>query len=203
MNPAFNKLLIVTVVLMLPKLISIQQTTHTTIEEPGVIKLDNLFRSADTVAVVKVVSGDTENYATAVYKGEVLKALKGASQGETVYFGPYIGNRLGGEYVLFLRNVEKTLAPNPTSRVNYGTVHVLEVFNQGYSSMETSYQCVFDGKEIAQRCDYGVRVCTDYIVLPKSLPTFPPTTADTPFGCRWVRKDVFVSLLDSLRETRK
>ncbi len=69
--------------------------------------------------------------------------------------------------------------------------------------MEISYECVFDGKDIAQRCDYGVRVCTDYIKLPKSMPTFPPMTEETPFGCRWVRKSVFLSLLDTLANPRK
>ena len=203
MNPAFYKLLIATVVLMLPTLTPAQLTKQVTIVEPGVFKLDDLFRSADTVALVKIVSGDTENYPTTVYKGAVLQSFKGPSPGETVYFGPYIGHKLGGEYVLFLRSVAKPLAPNPTSRVNYGTVHFSEVFNQGYSSMEMSYECVFHGKKNAEPCDYGVRICTDYIVLPKSLPTFPPLTEVTDFGCRWVRKEAFISVLESLRETRK
>jgi hypothetical protein len=64
--------------------------------------------------------------------------------------------------------------------------------------METSYACVFDGKEIAQKCHYGVRVCTDYIKLPQSMPAFTPEANDPPFGCRWVRKAVFISLLDTL-----
>jgi len=52
-------------------------------------------------------------------------------------------------------------------------------------------------KEIAQKCDYGVRVCTEYIKLPQSMPAFPPEANDPPFGCRWVRKAVFISLLDT------
>ena len=115
-----------------------------------------------------------------------MKTFKGATVGQTIYFGPYVGTRLGWEYVLFLRNAAKPLAPNPTSSVNYGTVYYSEVFNEGYSSMETSYECVFDGKDIAQKCGDGVRVCTDYIKLPKSLHASPPMTEDTAFGCRWV-----------------
>jgi hypothetical protein len=38
--------------------------------------------------------------------------------------------------------------------------------------METSYQCIFDGSDTSQKCDYGVRVCTDYIKLPSAMPTF-------------------------------
>jgi hypothetical protein len=64
--------------------------------------------------------------------------------------------------------------------------------------MEVSYGCVFEGKDIAQKCDYGVRVCTDYIRLPKSVPIFPPLTRDTPFGCRWARKAALISVLEAL-----
>jgi hypothetical protein len=62
---------------------------------------------------------------------------------------------------------------------------------------------VFDGKEIAQKCDYGVRVSTDYIKLPKSMQAFPPEVNDPPFGCRWVRNAVFLSLLDTLATPKK
>jgi hypothetical protein len=102
-----------------------------------------------------------------------------------VYFGPFVGERLGSEYVLFLRKVTKPVSPKTAPTASYGTIHYWEIFDEGYSSMETSYECVFDGKEIAQKCDYGDRVCTDYIKLPKSLPAFPPETNDLPFGCRW------------------
>jgi len=89
------------------------------------------------------------------------------------------------------------------SGIPYERVHYARVFNQGYSSMETSYACIFDGKEISQKCDYGVRVCTDYIKLPKSVRAFPPDSNDPPFGCRWVRKTLFMSLLDSLGNPKK
>ena len=88
--------------------------------------------------------------------------------GEAVYFGPYVGTRLGSEYIVFLHKVFKPIVPR-TSGGGYGTIQYLEVFNEGYSSMETSYECVFSGRDIAQKCDYGVRVCTDYIKLPKSM----------------------------------
>ena len=79
------------------------QSNVVTITEPGVYELDELFKVADVVAVVKVLSGDTENYEKAVYKGEVVQGFKGMATGQTVYFGPFIGERLGWEYVLFLR----------------------------------------------------------------------------------------------------
>ena len=204
MAAALRVLLLAMIVAFSSQLTSAQQSQEkVTITEPGVYELAGLFKQADTVALVRVVSGDTETYSVAVYKAEVTKSFKGAAAGETVYFGPYVGARLGWEYLLFLRNVPKTITPKATSSIGYGTIHYSEVFDEGYTSMETSYECVFDGKDIAQQCDYGVRVCTDYIRLPKSMPTFPPKTEEPPFGCRWVRKAVFLSLLDALGNPRK
>lgn len=174
------------------------QTQVVTITEPGVYKIGELFKKADVVALVKIVSGDTESYDRAVYKGKVIQSFKGMQQGTTVYFGPFVGEKLGSEYILFLRDVAKPIAPKTAPTTNYGTIRYLEIFDEGYSSMDTSYECVFDGKEIAQQCDYGVRVCTDYIKLPKSMRAFPPEDNDPPFGCRWVRKIPFISLLDTL-----
>jgi hypothetical protein len=161
------------------------QSQAVTISEPSVYGISELFKSA------------------AVYKGELIQSFKGMPRGATVYFGPFVGEKLGWEYVLFLRNVTKAIAPKTTATASYGTVPYSEVFNEGYSSMETSYACVFDGREIAQKCDYGVRVCTDYIKLPKSMPAFPPEGNNPPFGCRWVRKTLFISLLDTLANPKK
>ena len=204
MTEALRMILLATVLATAAQLTAALQSMNMTITEPGIYELAALFKQADTIALVRVVSGDTQAYdVAAVYKAEVITSFKGAAAGETIYFGPYVGERLGWEYILFLRNVPKTIRPKATSNAGYGTVHYAEIFNEGYTSMMTSYECVFDGKDTAQRCDYGVRVCTDYIVLPKSTLTFPPLTEDTPFGCRWVRKAAFISLLDGLRSPRK
>jgi len=61
----------------------------------------------------------------------------------------------------------------------------------------------FDGHNVNEKCDDGVRVCTDYIKLPADTPTFPPTDEDTSFGCRWVRKASFVSLLESIQKATR
>jgi hypothetical protein len=76
----------------------------------------------------------------------------------------------------------------------------MEVFNQGYTAMEISYECTSDGNNVNERCDYGARVCTDYILLPKYTPTSPPMKVTSDFGCRWVRKSKFISLLDDFAE---
>jgi hypothetical protein len=179
------------------------QSESVRITEPGVYNISDLFKAADIVALVKVVSGDTESYEHAVYKGEVIQSFKGVPRGAAVYFGPFVGEKVGWEYVLFLRTARKTITPKTMAAPSYGEVPYSEVFNEGYSSMESSYACVFDGKEIVQKCDYGVRVCTDYIKLPPSTAAFPPESNDPPFGCRWVRKAVFVSLLDTLAKHKK
>jgi hypothetical protein len=203
MTAAPRALLVFTFIAISAQLIWAQQSKEVAITEPAVIEVASLFKQADTVALVKIVSGDAENYDHAIYKGEVIKSFKGTAAGETVYFGPYVGTRLGWEYVLFLRNTDKPFAPKNASNASYGTVRYANVFNEGYSSMETSYECLFGGKTTAEQCDYGVRVCTDYITLPKSMPTFPPMTKDTPFGCRLVRKQTFISLLEMLGDSKK
>jgi hypothetical protein len=174
-----------------------------TISEPGVYELAGLFKHADIVALVKIVSGDTENYNVSVCKAEVVKSFKGTSTGDTIYFGECIGERLGWEYVVFLQNTPDVITPRATSSTSYGKVQYAKVFNEGYSSMVTSYACIFDGKEIAQKCDYGVRVCTDYIKLPRTMRASPPESNDPPFGCRWVRKTLFMSQLDTLGNPKR
>jgi hypothetical protein len=203
MGTMLRTLVVAAVVVISAQPTSAQQSKETTITEPGIYKLADLFKAADTVAVVEVLSGDTESYDIAVYKAKVVKSFKGPGPGETLYFGPYVGERLGWEYILFLRNVSDPLVPKRTSTSGYGTIRYSKVFDEGFSSMMVSYECVFDGKEIREQCDYGVRVCTDYIILPKSTRTFPPIAEDTPFGCRWVRKTLFVSMLEKLGSARK
>jgi hypothetical protein len=173
-------------------------TETVTTAEPAIIKLAQLYKMADVVAVVRVVAGDTESYNVSISKAIVVKNFKGTTDRSTIFFGPSSWERLGWEYILFLRNVKEPGVPKDARNPGYGTVRYLEVFNQGYSAMETSYACIFDGMIPSQSCDYGVRVCTDYIILPKEVRAFPPETNDPPFGCRWVRKSKFLSLLDDL-----
>jgi hypothetical protein len=196
-------LLLIAVAAISAQSISAQQSKEVSITEPGIYELAGLFKQADTVAIVRVIAGDAEAYNVAVYKAEVVQSFKGAAAGETVYFGPYTGTRLGWEYILFLHKVPGPIAPKSPLNASFGTIHYAEVFNQGYGSMEASYQCAFDGRDTSQKCDYGVRVCTDYIKLPRATATFPPATEETPFGCRLVRKTVFISLLEELANPGK
>ena len=173
------------------------KTTSVDIVEPAVYDLAELFKVADVVALVNVRSGDAEHYDSAVYKAEVIRSFKGVKAGDIIYFGPFIGTKIGDEYILFLKNSKESLAPKSAASP-YGVVVFHYVFDEGYSSMEKSYECAFKGKEIAQECDYGIRVCTDYIKLPRNTETAPPLDEGTPFGCRRVRLSVFEPLLERL-----
>jgi hypothetical protein len=163
--------------------------------EPGTYTLQKLFDVADDVFIVEVVAGDTEAYESAVYKAKVLTRFKGAGTGDIIYFGPYIDTRLGGKYLVFLRT-DKTISPLHKENPGFGAVPYSKVFNEGYSSMEISYECVFQGSE---RCGYGIRVCTDYIKLPESIEISPEAEGYTPFGCRWARRDGLVAQLSPMK----
>jgi len=107
-----------------------QRTIDVTITEPAKYDLEQMFKSSDVVAVVKVISGDTESYNSAVYKAKVIRSFKGAKTGEILYFGPFIGERLGWEYVLFLQNAKDPLSPKSMNSP-FGKVAFKQVFNKG------------------------------------------------------------------------
>lgn len=190
-------------VLLLAEIVACQTATITVqTSEPAVYTLDQMFKAADIVVQAKILSGEDEHYDAAVYKTKVLTAYKGAKKGDILYVGPYIGIKIGNEYFLFLRKQNAPNAPKSPGSL-YGTVLAGMIMNQGYGSIETSYQCVFAGKEVRQQCDDAVRVCTDYLKLPGDTLTSPPITDQTPFGCRWIRKNEFELLLARLLTTRE
>jgi hypothetical protein len=176
---------------------ALAQSATVTINEPAKYSLSEMFSIADRVALVRVVAGDTEAYEVPVYKALVLTAYKGTSDGQVLYFGPYLGTELGSEYMLLLKDSPGVLEPQ-RANAPFGVVHISRVFNEGYSSMLMSYQCVFDGNVPSKSCDYAVRVCTDYVLLPKSLSTVLAGDVDAPFGCRWVRKSRFTATLEEM-----
>ena len=105
--------------------------------EPGILSVERLYASADKVVIVETTSGDNENYDQPLYKAKVLKSFKGSASGETIFFGPYVGTKVGWSYLLFLRTVKNPISPK-TKATAYGTVSYSNVFNEGYSSMEIS-----------------------------------------------------------------
>ncbi len=62
---------------------------------------------------------------------------------------------------------------------------------------------MFDGKEISEHCDYGIRISADRLILPKGIKTFPRDKYDVAFGEQWVRRDSFLPLLRGLKAKYK
>ena len=173
------------------------------INEPAPVKVEDLMKQADLVAIVRLLSGDIEHYPKAVYKAEVLQPFKGVDKAAIIYFGPFMGYGLGEELLVFLHHSEKGIEPEhpaTNSGLSYGPISSFYlVMYDGHSALRIKYDCVFDGKEIAQQCGDGIRVNTYQVVLPKSVKTYPPSTKGSfSEDIKWVRKTVLVAYLQKL-----
>jgi hypothetical protein len=171
-----------------------------TITEPGVIPLADLYRKSDVVALVRIVSGDGENYAETVYKSIVVRPFKGAKQDQELYFGPFIGYRIGQEYIAFLQLSKRPQRAAKAKAAFYGKLdRFYRIFLDGYSFLETSYVCVFDGSAPRESCDQGVSLNIEYVPLPAEVKTFPREQEDEIRPRKvWVRKSEFLSLLERI-----
>lgn len=173
-------------------------TGGVTITEPGIYTLAQLYKAADVVAIVEITAGDAESYTSAVYKGRIIAAFKGGLEGQFIFFGPFARQELGGQYVVFLKKQKEPLAPK-AGATGFGSVPYAVDFVQGFTEMRTGYECVFDPTKSGDLgCDYAVRVCTDFIKLPKKIPisTYEDNATS---GCKYVRKSIFISLLEDLK----
>jgi len=183
---------------------STRTTTTVEISEPATVKLEDLFKQADLVAVVKIQSGDSERYSQTVYKAEIVMSFKGAAKGDIIFLGPFIGYGIGSEYLAFLKRSNQKMIPSrepPSPTVSYGELPVFyRIMYDGYSFMEIGYACVFDGKEVNQRCDYGIRINPYQVVLPKKIKTFPALPEEGDLSKKWVRKDRLLSHMETLRD---
>ncbi len=90
--------------------------------------------------------------------------------------------------------------PANGSGLSYGPISAFYlVMYDGYSALPVQYECAFEGKETAQQCDYGIKVNTHQIVLPKSVKTYPSSIRDSfSEDTKWVRKSVFIAYLQKL-----
>jgi hypothetical protein len=187
--------------------IACEQVQQIEISDPAAVKIEDLYKQADIVAVVHILSGDSEHYSDAVYKAEVRTAFKGTRNGERIYFGPFVRYAVGGEYVAFLRRSQNGIRPLDNvenTGLSYGRVDVLyRVMYQGYSMMPAEYVCVFDGKEIRSQCGNGIKINTFQVILPEGVRTYPLEVDDEPSNDKkWVRRDVLFFVLDRLRSSK-
>ncbi len=179
-----------------------KEGTTITISEPAKITIQQLYDAADTVAVVQIVAADGENYTTNVYKAKVVTSFKGSGE-DTIYFGPFAGYGLNKQYLLFLRKSPTTKDPVSTAAPAFGSVPFAQIFEEGYSALQMEYRCAFPGADPAVQCDDAVRVCTDYITLPKNIHGYSTEKGEPPFGCRWVHKKEFLALVATLGSAKK
>jgi hypothetical protein len=159
------------------------------------VGLAALFQEADVVVLVRVDSADARAFDDAVYRGTVVEAFKGASKDSTIYFGPYVRYRLGGDYVAFLqgtqRNLGSTLRHEPNPWPDSSDEPLLRIMYAGYSMLPVEFTCVFPD------CADGVSVPSSQVILPAGVPvvrheSMPGSNYDS-----WVRKDAFLGLLRS------
>jgi len=166
--------------------------------EPPILTLEQLFRRADVVALVEIVSGDAEHYRQAVYKAKVVAGYKGARSGQTIGFGPYIGHEIGTNYVLFMT---RTSPPRVTaSKGEEGVKPVAEPFYgvmlEGYGSMQVDYVCVFDD-QVGSPCGEGASVGW-HVELPEVTKLFDRGSGGIHPGRSWVHSRDLQLLLEKL-----
>ena len=189
---------------------SAQQTKTVTIttSDPASVSLESLFAKADLVAFVEIRSGDAENYNHALYKGAVLKSYKGAKQNDIIYFTPFIGYAVGGEYLVFLRKTDKRIGDivsedSKTKTLPYDAAqNFYQIMYDGYSVMPVSFECVFE-KPSHQTCQYAVKFNINQVILPKKLNTFPEEKDDEVLSVKYVKRTTIEPILEALKGNQK
>ena len=180
-----------------------QQAQTVVLTEPVIIRLENLFQMADTVALVKVLSGDTQNYPKVIYKAEVVKSFKERLLGKRFISGrAWELDWAGSIFSSFgmwqspwrptppqALTTELSIIPKCSTRVTVRWRPLTNVYSMGRTllrSVATARESVRTTSSFQNRCTPS-----------------PPMTEDTPFGCRWVRKEALLSALDTLHESGK
>ena len=167
---------------------------------PRVHRIIDMLTHSDRVGLVDTRGAITEANNDETLEAQVVKGFKGLSLGDFPNYRPSGWPPTGPEYFVFLADTPKTakIVDKRVANVGYSGV-----FEEAYPSIRVWYVCVFGGAPEGPRCDEGVKVCTDHIKLPNSLPSFPPDSVDPPSACRWVKKAAFISYLDGLVEAAK
>ena len=176
---------------------TLSQASSALSETIASVKLEDLFKEANVVALVRIVSGDSEHYSITVYKSEVLMAFKGTTAGGRIYVGPFIGLGVGEDHLVFLRTSQEQInQKRPSTGLSYGDLPAVpRIMYAGYADLEIDYACVF-GSE----CDWGVIVNPEQIILPASIETYPSGRADATTNYKkWVRRDAIVSYLEQMK----
>ena len=161
--------------------------------EPATTDLKVFARTAPQVLRVSVLAGDAEGYGQVVYKARVEEVFKGSSKaGDIVFFGPFLRQKIGTDYILFLF-APQALAANGL----FGAVTSWKVMREGYGQQEVAYSCGFQSNKLVD-CRDSVRICTDYVRMPENIPVSSTGDASSSFGCKWFDLDAYLNELRTL-----
>lgn len=173
------------------------------------IALDQLFRDADVVASVQVVSGELlgvgEASCGAKYSALVLDGFKGVTAGTTIEFGNYFGYEIGNQYILFLVRPGRTHEPMMSTNsmhLNARAEHLKRcgqkllrntVMHSGNGALKIHWVAELKYKD-------GVAIPTRYVTLPAGLSTVPAKVTETNefSGEVWVALPEFSKVLREL-----
>jgi hypothetical protein len=167
-------------------------------------ELEKLYKEADLVAFIKIVSGDTENYEDTIYKSRVITALKGTDIGKTVFFGPYVSYGVGSEYLIFLKSSGVGIGTLSTKGKESRTVayddssEYFRVMYGGYSILPVTYECAFGPISASGSCAYAVNMAT--VMLPNSIKSFPEEARGEKFSAAFVQKTSIEVFLNTLKK---
>jgi hypothetical protein len=169
------------------------------------VSLENLYKQADFVSFVKILSGDVEHYNGAIYKAEVLKAYKGAKEKEIIYFGEFISYGIGSEYLAFFNKADKTIGQLIDEDVKNSSApynakqSFFRIMYAGYSIMPVGFECLFDVKNKHNKCDYGIQLNVRQVKIPSALNAFLEETDTVAPDERWVRRTAIENTLEDLK----
>lgn len=206
---SFQILTVIVLLLLTSVCFGQSKTQMITTSDPASVSFASLFSKADLVAFIKIYSGDTESYKQTLYKAEVLSAYKGVKEKDIIYFAPFNGYGIGNEYLVFLRKTDKRVGEiidesvKPNSSPYDASQKYFSVMYEGYSIMPVSYECLFEGKDNLDRCDYGVEFNIHQVELPTSLKTFPKDVGEFSDDVKWVRRKLVEETLTMLKTNRK
>jgi len=171
--------------------------------DPAQVTLAQLVQQADVVALITILSGDTENYLDVVYKASVIQAFKGTADAQLIYFGPFRSYGVGSEYVVALKRTDKRLADlaknaDGSSRVPFdGAAPYLRIMYEGYSVMSVEYTCALPS------CDYAVDIAYSQVTLPADVSMTPNPDHSGASDHGWVRKREFLAALSRITPSGK
>lgn len=142
------------------------------------VPVSELFKEADTVAIVQVVDGqalgELEESCGAKYKARIIRRFKGADS-EYVHFGHYHGYEIGGRYLLFLTKPDRDY--RPLTSTNTRAMEAEKEYLEKCSSVLTANRVMHSGNgalKIMRTDEYkykeALAVPNRYVAFPESVP---------------------------------